>query len=191
MERPKGIIERINKKLTVPLAEKLKDKYYITPNRITWISFIIAGILAPFMILEKHFIIASILVLIGAWLDSLDGDLARVRKQTSKEGEILDAVLDRYVDLLIISAMIFVERDCLIAGLFALIGSSLVPYVRARTEAAGKKSISTFGSRDIRNIILVVGLISGMLCRTLWVLAIVANLSACHRFYYAIRREES
>lgn len=188
-ERPSGFIERLNKKLSVPVARLLVDVSWITPNGITWASALVAGVLAPWAIVAGLNLPAAILVLAGGWLDSLDGDLARARQCGTKEGEILDAVLDRYIDFAIIAALIWLTPECLLAGLAALLGNQMVPYLRARTEAAGKTSVATFGSRDIRNMVLVVGLIVGWYCALLIVLALIANASALHRFYHAARRE--
>jgi len=188
-ERPRGVIERINKKLTRPIARFLVNISWITPNGITWMSAFVAGGLAPWAIIAGLKLPAAILVLIGAWLDSLDGDLARARQCGTREGEILDAVLDRYIDFFIIAALIWQTPECLLAGLAALLGNQMVPYLRARTEAAGKASVASFGSRDIRNMVLVVGLIGGWYCALLIVLALIANASALHRFYHAIREQ--
>ncbi len=184
----KGIIERFNKKFTVPLAYKLKDVDVITPNRLTLLSFLIAGVFAPIMIIKGLLPLAGVLIYIGALLDSLDGDLARVRGITSKEGAILDAVLDRYIDLFLICSLIIYDKSCLLWGLLAIIGSSLVPYIRAKTEAEGKKSTATIGSRDIRNMILFIGLLLNVPCLTLTVLAAVSNISALHRLLHALKR---
>ena len=187
-DRPSGFIERLNKKLSVPVARLLVGVLWITPNRITWMSALLAGVLAPWAIVAGLNQPAAILVLAGAWLDSLDGDLARARQCGTKEGEILDAVLDRYIDFAIIAALIWQIPECLLAGLAALLGNQMVPYLRARTEAAGKASVATFGSRDIRNAVLVAGLIVGWYCALLIVLALIANASALHRFYHATRK---
>lgn len=188
-ERPSGFIERLNKQLSVPVARLLRNVSWITPNGITWTSALVAGVLAPWAIVTGRNLPAAILVLAGGWLDSLDGDLARVRQCGTKEGEILDAVLDRYIDFAIIAALIWQTPDCLWVGLAALLGNQMVPYVRARTEAAGKASVATLGSRDMRNMILVVGLFGGWYCPLLIVLALIANASALHRFYHATRRQ--
>ena len=190
-KRPVGIIERLNKCFTRPLAHRLVGILWITPNRITWTSAAFAGLLAPLAIVEDWHIAAALLVLAGAWLDSLDGDLAQARGCGSKEGEILDAVLDRYIDFALVVALIYREPDYLMAGLAALLGCQMVPYIRARTEAAGKSSIATFGSRDIRNFILVLGLITGLYKVLIIVLAVVTNLSAIHRFVSAISPKKS
>ncbi len=187
-EKPSDIIERMNKKLTVPISGLLVNISWITPNGITWMSALIGGVLGAWAIVAGLNLTAVILVLIGGLLDNLDGDLARARQCATKEGEILDAVLDRYVDFFIIASLIWQTPACLLVGLAALLGNQMVPYVRARTEAAGKSSVSTFGSRDIRNLIIIVGLIGGWYCALLFVLAVIANASAIHRFYNATNR---
>jgi len=184
-----GLIERINKKLTVPLARRMKDVQVITPNRLTFLSFLAGGVLAPIFVLKGWLFLAGVLVWVGAILDSLDGDLARLRGITSKEGAILDAVLDRYADLFILGALSLYSPECLSWGVLAMVGSALVPYIRAKTEAHGKPSVPTFGSRDVRNVVVCVGLLLHKPCLTLVVVAILSNLSALHRLFYALRRE--
>lgn len=181
--QPAGVIERINKKFTKVIAKRLKKLNWLSPNHITWLSFILAGVIAPWLIFEKKLRLAAGAVLLGAWLDSLDGDLAREKGVSSREGAILDAVLDRYIDLFILGSLTYLYAEsCLLAGLLAMIGTALVPYVRAKVEAVGKSSVSTFASRDIRNVIIVIGLLIKLPCLLLWSIAILTNLSALHRF---------
>ncbi len=188
MGKPAGLVEKFNKKITRPLAKRLAPVRWLSPNLITWISFILSGLVAPFLVIKGKLQIAGLLVLLGAWLDSLDGDLARERGQVSAEGAILDAVLDRYTDLFLIASLILYCNRCLVAGLLSMVGSSLVPYVRAKVEACGKEAVATFGSRDIRNVIVLLGLILRRPFEMLWILAIVSNLSALHRFYFGVKR---
>ena len=186
----RGIIETVNKKLTVPLAKLLKEQRWLTPNIVTILSFIISGVIAPIAIYWGYLPTAGLLTYLGALLDSLDGDLARERGIASKEGAILDAVLDRYIDLALVGALILYKPSCLLIGLLAMLGSALVPYVRAKTEAVGKKSTATIGSRDTRNLILLVGLLLNAPCKTLTALAIIANISALHRLFFALKKPE-
>lgn len=106
-EKPSDIIERMNRKLTVPISGLLVNISWITPNGITWMSALIGGVLGGWAIVAGLNLTAVILVLIGGLLDNLDGDLARARQCATKEGEILDAVLDRYVDFFIIASLIW------------------------------------------------------------------------------------
>ena len=83
---------------------------------------------------------------LGGWLyifagicDVLDGRLARARNQTSPGGAVLDSILDRYSDAAVLCGLAWYYRTSyvLLLVLFALVGASLVPYIRARGEAAG------------------------------------------------------
>ena len=147
--------------------------------------------------------------MLGDLLDYLDGGLARKQGRSSKEGAIFDAVLDRYTDFLVIGALTYLtavilnpQRDlfigkitfmnsefALLLGLAALLGSALTPYVRAKTEAEGKKSIPTIGDRGWRIRILVVGLTAGQPLWTLAAIAAVTNFSAIRRLIFAMGKE--
>jgi len=83
---------------------------------------------------------------LGGWLyifagicDFLDGRVARAQKSVSRSGAALDSVLDRYSDSVVLVGLSWYYRDSwmLLAVQTALVGSSLVPYIRARGEAAG------------------------------------------------------
>ncbi len=186
--KPVGFIERLNKMLTHPIATRLAAARWVSADAVTWASAVVGGIMAPVALLSDLNLVAAALIVCGALLDSLDGDLARVRGTARAEGAILDAVLDRYVDFALVASLLVAAPDCISWGLAAILGAFMVPYIRARTEAAGRASVTTIASRDTRNFILVIGIATGQYCPTLAVIAVLANLSAIHRFYHAIRR---
>ncbi len=83
---------------------------------------------------------------IGGWLflgagilDIMDGRIARAHKTDSQAGAALDSVLDRYADSVMLIGLSWYYRDSwvLLAVLAAFMGTSLVPYVRARGEGLG------------------------------------------------------
>jgi phosphatidylglycerophosphate synthase len=83
---------------------------------------------------------------LGGWLylfagicDFLDGRLARAKNEVTKSGAALDSILDRYSDSAVLVGLAWYYRDSwvLLATQFALVGSALVPYIRARGEAIG------------------------------------------------------
>lgn len=83
---------------------------------------------------------------LGGWLflgsgilDVLDGRVARVRKTASPAGAALDSVLDRYADGAFLMGLTWYYRDTwvLLPLLAAFLGTSMVPYVRARGEGLG------------------------------------------------------
>ena len=185
--KPQGIIEKINKIFTVPLAKRLSQYDFITPNRITLLSAVFGFIGALFIIL-KWYPTSALAILLGALLDSLDGDIAREKRMASPKGALLDAVLDRYVDLACLFALTYATKQFLL-GFAAILGSTLVPYIRARAETHGLKAARTIGSRDTRNFILFLGLILSRPVITLILIAVLSNFSALHRLYAAIKEE--
>ena len=107
---------------------------------------------------------------LGGWLyifagicDFLDGRLARASNTASRSGAALDSVLDRYSDAAILVGLAWYYRDSwvLLATQVALVGSSLVPYIRARGEAAGV-SIKEVGFMQRAERILYLGVAVAM-----------------------------
>ena len=83
---------------------------------------------------------------LGGWLymfagicDFFDGRLARARGSASASGAALDSVLDRYSDSAVLVGLAWFYRSSwvLLAVQAALVGSSLIPYIRAKGEASG------------------------------------------------------
>ena len=109
-----------------------------TANAVTWWSLGFAVAAAMAIILESA-LLAGWLYLVSGFLDGLDGSVARARGESTARGAVLDAVVDRYGEGLMLGALIWAapERWILAAGVAALIGGFTVPYVRARAEAAG------------------------------------------------------
>ncbi|MEO0373379.1 MAG: CDP-alcohol phosphatidyltransferase family protein [Cyanobacteria bacterium P01_A01_bin.17] len=173
--------------LTLRLARLLAGWTWITPNRITWFSAAVGGLLAGGLILQGQLRWAALAVVVSGLLDGLDGDLARERGTTSTEGAILDSVLDRYVDFLILAALIWISpRAHLAAGLLALLGTAMVPYIRARSEAAGKSSVASIGSRAVRMVLVILGLLTGQILPLLILVGAIANIAALHRLIVAM-----
>jgi len=191
------------------LTAYLAQYRWITPNRISFAGFLVGGLGAAICILTLPLWTAGIFVAVGELLDYLDGDLARRQGTDSREGAIFDAVLDRYTDFLVIGALTYLTTVVLVRytdfligglsfltsdivlliGLAALLGSMVTSYVRARSEAEGKGSILTAGDRGWRNRILIVGLLLSQPVWTLGAIAVVANIAAVHRLFYAMRKE--
>ena len=72
------------------------DIKWITPIGITWASFLFKILPAALILFsERHFIILGVLILqLGQVLDSMDGNLARYRNDTTLRGGFLDRILD-------------------------------------------------------------------------------------------------
>ncbi|NOZ65644.1 MAG: CDP-alcohol phosphatidyltransferase family protein [Alphaproteobacteria bacterium] len=87
--------------VTSPLAIAVNyfvvDIKWLTPNLITFFSFIIALISALFILAggTMNFIVAAILIHLSHILDCMDGQMARYRKSTSQSGAFYDKLTDQ------------------------------------------------------------------------------------------------
>ena len=187
--RPQSFIEEKIKLFTVRLTHYLAKFSWITPNRLTWLSALVGGPMAAWLILAEEHLAAALIIFISSLLDDMDGNLARERGVSSSEGAILDAVLDRYVDFIIVSSIILLSPGRhLIPGLLAVFGTIMVPYIRARSEAEGKPTIAAaLGNRTTRQILTIAGVLTRQYLILLMVLAFISNLAAIQRFVFALK----
>lgn len=186
---PKSFLDRAIHSITEKLASLLVDITWITPNRISWLSGGLGGLIAGWFIVRENYLLAVFFIILSGILDCLDGDLARARNMASGEGDILDSVIDRYVDFFLIAALILVSpNDYLIPGLLALLGTTLVPYVRARSEAEGKSTVASIGSRSTRTILIIIGLLTQQILPLLILLAVITNIASIHRLIFALKK---
>jgi len=107
-------------------------------NAITTLATLI-GMGSGVAVAAGRFALGGWLFLFAGILDTVDGRLARMRKTASQEGAVLDSILDRYVDGAFLVGLAWYYRDTwvLFPVLAALLGTSLVPYVRAKGEGLG------------------------------------------------------
>ena len=96
--KKEDITVRFFRKFARPVVNYLNRFTFITPNRLTWFGFLWVIIGAWLLIIAENNIF--ILFLVGfcywfaAYVDTMDGMLARLRKSSSKTGEWLDSVLE-------------------------------------------------------------------------------------------------
>jgi phosphatidylglycerophosphate synthase len=125
----------------------------------------------------------------------VDGDLARLKKVTSAFGGFMDAILDRYSEAIIYSGfIIWTAGDSgsayvWVTGFWALAGSFVVTYSRARIEHAPRnlfdRGITSAASRDIRLFVLMIGALAEQGFATLIALAALTNVVVLLRLIYA------
>jgi phosphatidylglycerophosphate synthase len=129
------------------------------PDVITTLSLAVAfG--AGVAVAAGRFSLGGWLFMGAGMLDYLDGRVARSIGQTSEAGAALDSVLDRYVESALLVGLSWYYRDgwVLVPCLFALTGSLLVSYVRARGEALGARMKDVgFMQRPERIVVLSIG----------------------------------
>lgn len=100
------IVTHFNRRISIIITKYLA-KTNITPNQVTFISFFIILFSAYLFStgLYKNLIIGAILLQFGYILDSVDGEIARLKNITSPRGAWLDAVIDRVIEIVLISSL--------------------------------------------------------------------------------------
>lgn len=124
-------------KFLIPLSKPFMK---VSPNTISLFSLIFAGLTGLLFYLGGYLILASFVTLaLSALFDAIDGKVARMRNMTSKRGDLMDHVLDRYSDVLIMLGFIFSIHAQVWVGLLAVIGVLLTSYLGVQSQALGLK----------------------------------------------------
>ena len=168
--------------LEQPVASVLA-KMGLTPNIVTLLGLAVAGA-GAYLISIGILWAGGIVLLASGVFDLFDGALARLTGRTSKFGALLDSVVDRVSEaVILLGLLIFYIRLSSTEGLvlvyLALAGSIMVSYLRARAEGLGIECSVGVMTRPERVVTLGVGLIIGHWWPTvvLVVLGVIAGLT--------------
>jgi archaetidylinositol phosphate synthase len=110
----------------------------LTPNRVSVIALLVAAgaAIAFATATPVAYVIGAVLVFLNGWLDLLDGALAREQGTSSRAGDLLDHVIDRYADILLVAGLAAgVGRYGL--GFLAVTGVLMTSYLGTQTQAIG------------------------------------------------------
>jgi CDP-L-myo-inositol myo-inositolphosphotransferase len=147
-----------------------------------YITLLLGGVLAQF---------ASI-------IDGCDGEVARLKYQSSDFGGWFDAVLDRYADAFLLFGLtwhLLAEQTngwILFVGFMAVIGSFMLSYtadkydnlMRDRIRAGGKAGLRI--GRDVRVFLIFLGAAANMVLPVLVLIAVVMNVETLRRVKMAL-----
>ncbi|MFQ5605927.1 MAG: CDP-alcohol phosphatidyltransferase family protein [bacterium] len=165
----------------------------LNPNFFTTIGFIVT-VGAAVLFALGHITIAGAITLLAGTFDIIDGKVARSTKRVTKFGALYDSTLDRYSEVIMFFglAFYFVKADMFITSIavsFALGGSIMVSYVRARAEALGFQCKVGIMQRPERVVYIGFGAILsflhiGTLIFAILLIAVFANVTAVQRLYH-------
>ncbi|GAB6878482.1 CDP-alcohol phosphatidyltransferase family protein [Halorubrum gandharaense] len=186
-----------------PLADRLlgpwvsaADRLGLSPDQISVIAFLVAvGAAGAFYAAEPVFYaLGAVLVLGNGWLDLVDGALAREQGVSSEGGDLLDHVLDRYADIVIIAGFA-AGVDAYALGFLAVTGVLMTSYLGTQIQAVGlgREYGGLLGRADRLALMGIVGLVAALYADPLVVglgvvelllvlLAVVGHLTAVQRF---------
>ncbi|MDF9747125.1 CDP-alcohol phosphatidyltransferase family protein [Natrinema salsiterrestre] len=178
------------------------DRVGMTPNGVSVIAFgmaVLAAVAFALGGLEAPiwYVAAAVLVFLNGWLDIVDGALAREQEVASAGGDLLDHVLDRYADIVVIAGLAAGVENYLL-GFLAVTGVVMTSYLGTQAQAVGLDRVygGLVGRADRLAIIGIAGFLAYPLAGTTlggftlvgWLLvflAVVGHLTALQRFYYS------
>ncbi|MCL4350374.1 MAG: CDP-alcohol phosphatidyltransferase family protein [Candidatus Thermoplasmatota archaeon] len=136
------------------------------PNTLTVISFILALLTAAVLILAGRIfpfyliIIAFVTLFLSAFLDAMDGFVARRKNISSSYGDMLDHTFDRYSDLALITGFALSLQGDILLGLLALGGVFMASYMGTQAQAVGlKRNYGGVLGRADRLILMIIAII--------------------------------
>lgn len=174
----------IFKNILDPIAAFL-NRLGLMPNTMTLLG-LFGNIVAAYFLARGQIQIGGIIVLLVGPIDALDGTMARLRGMAGKFGAFVDSVTDRYSELVIfLGLLIFYASQGHLTGVvlvfFAAAGSVMVSYVRARGQSLGWDTKIGILTRLERYLVLAPALILDQPAVGLWILAVLANITALQR----------
>ena len=147
-----------------PVAGALA-KIGVSPNMVTMAGLVGAGISA-WLLSEGMLWAGGVVMLFAGVLDLFDGALARSTGQDSPFGALLDSVVDRVSEIVVLLGLLihYARGDSLegtVLVYLAVGGSVMVSYLRARSEGLGIDCKVGIMTRPERVAALGFGLIVG------------------------------
>jgi choline kinase/phosphatidylglycerophosphate synthase len=179
----------ISRYLNRPLSTRI-TRYLlrtdITPNSVSFFSFILAMVGALFFFLGgySNLVIGALLAHLSSVIDGCDGEIARLKFQVTEFGGWFDAVLDRYADAFLLFSLTYhvyaANRDifALFIGFLAIIGTFMNSYTADKYDGLMKRKLVSGKyyfrvGRDVRMFMIFLG---ALLNQPLIVLALIALL---------------
>jgi phosphatidylglycerophosphate synthase len=169
--------------------------YGITPDALSFAG-LLAMLLAGIAIAGLWLRVGALALAMGAILDGVDGEMARLSGQASERGAFVDSICDHLGDFAVYMGLLWyvLAAGQNLGGLLvaaALFGSVFGSLVRARAAVAGidPKDVGVF-TRCERCLVVVIGLLTNEVVPMLVLLAVFNFASAgqrlaCARFLFA------
>ncbi|MBW1691262.1 MAG: NTP transferase domain-containing protein [Deltaproteobacteria bacterium] len=187
----------ISRYLNRPLSTRI-TKYLlrtnITPNHVSFFSFILAMLGALFFFLGgySNLVIGALLAHLSSVIDGCDGEIARLKFQVTEFGGWFDAVLDRYADAFLLFSLTYYvyvangDISTLFIGFLAIIGTFMNSYTADKYDGLMKRRLKPGKyyfrlGRDVRMFIILVGALLNQPLIVLVVIALLMNAENVRR----------
>ncbi len=177
------------------LGEKLA-RLKITPNQLTILS-LIPAVASCYFFSQQIVLWGVVCMAVSFFIDALDGSLARATGMTTKIGKVLDPVVDRYVEFLVLFGLALGEMAEFWATMYCIFGMLMASYARARAESVENINLLSVGAmeRQEKFLLLIVGIIlfnyyTNALTYTLVIIGTFSHITVLQRLIGANRRME-
>ena len=191
----------LNRPISVRISRYLVQRD-VTPNQISLFSFLCSLLAAGLFALGGYvaLLIGGVLAQFASIIDGCDGEVARLKYQSSDFGGWFDAVLDRYADAFLLFGLTWhllaveVNGWILFVGFMAIIGSFMLSYTADKYDNLMHERISAGGKtglrmgRDVRVFLIFLGAVANIVLPVLVLIAVVMNVETLRRV--SIARDE-
>lgn len=187
LTRFRDLYERIS----IPFG-KASLRLHLSPDFWTFFS-LVSALFAGILIMQGEFLAGILLVLVMNLADMMDGATARAGNMGTAFGTVLDHVVDRYGEFLLMGGIMVGGWVSPALGLFAASGIVMASYVRAKAESAGglKKCVVGFAGRQEKLILLYAALLCFQLNYVvvaqvcIFLIGLLSHVTAVQRLNYA------
>lgn len=178
----------------------------LTPNMLSVLSLCFSFLAFLFYYLStsdhRMLIGAAIMVMLNGLADAVDGALARRMGHADQRGDLLDHVIDRYSDVLLLSGIIFAGYVRWEIGYLAVVGVLMTSYIGTQAQAVSlRRCYGGMLGRADRLVFLIIATLANALyphsIESLPILGwmvlitmILSHITAVQRFIYIWRRLE-
>jgi phosphatidylglycerophosphate synthase len=211
-----GPISRLlNRPLSMAISRQLV-RTSVTPNQISMFSFLCCAAAACLFVYSAYpawplgyalLAVGGALAQFASIIDGCDGEVARLKFQQSDFGGWFDAVLDRYADALMVSALTWrllivgdpllnriaqpgtpvFEAMALLIGVLALVGTFMVSYTADKYDGLMSVRIRRHQrfriGRDVRIFLIFLGAVFNQVFVVLLLIAVTMNLETIRRVW--------
>ncbi len=164
------------------------DAFPNSPEFPTFLGLVI-NIVAAIQLARGSFVSAGFVIIGAGLFDMVDGRVARETNQVTRFGGFFDSVLDRYSDLgLLIGLLVWygsINRPLYVV----LTGVVMMGLGHGELHAGSRRKHDSqlkvgFMERPERVALLIIGALFDRMAPTLWVLAVLSNLTVAYRMIF-------
>lgn len=193
------LTDRIGEAFTRPIDALVRAAARFSPDVLTITGLALNGVACAFfasaggkdyrspLLLQ----LGGLVALLASVFDMLDGRVARLRGRETTFGAYLDSTMDRYSDMVLYMGLMIlyarVDRTPqMVLVWVAAFGSFMTSYARARAESLIPRCTVGFMERPERIVILILGALTNRIVIALWIIAVLANVTAIQRVVYTL-----